>query len=158
MRNPRLVLFLLGSVLITAACNKGGGSKSSGQTGPEGPTPSHKVSECPEINGDYGIKRQNKKKIIRSQGTSSGLIFEDSETKWNIDGLNHIMDSQPKLSYRGHCADYSIFIHVYLGPRQLGEYEYSWSERGQLRIRKTSKDPQFGEEGTEVWDELDETK
>lgn len=154
MRTQLLPALLL--TLLLAACKKGGGPGSDGvNNGPEGPTPSHKPSECPEISGDYVAKDRDARKIIRSESTSRGLLFADSEQKWTVDGINRPAEGQLQLTYRGNCAAYSIFIRIYKGRQEVGEIEYSWNQRGQMHIKRTSKDPQFGESRQEVWDEKD---
>lgn len=146
------LLPIFGALLTTAACSGSGGGGGNTAGDRNIATASHKVEECPQINGDYVQNGGESRKTIKSEKTSSGLNFDDTDVKWIIDGATHSAEGGPQLSYRGSCEGYSIVLDLYQGSNQLGRMTYSWNSKAQLVIETTVIDPRMGQSGKEVWE------
>ncbi len=113
--------------------------------------PAHHVANCPTINGQYVQDSGVNRKTIKTQKTTNGLNFEDTEVKWIVDGITHSVEGGPQLSYRGSCERNSIVLTLYQETTQVGRMIYFTNDKSQLVIETMAIDSRLGQSGKEIW-------
>jgi hypothetical protein len=151
---------LLVSVLSLAAvaCSSRGGKQPTASEIAAGgdsrvlPTVSHKVTECPELNGEYVNKDDEKRmRVIKTEATETGLVLIDTDLKWIADGKKQSAEGPAQVSYLGSCERQAIIIDLYQGSTQIGRMAYRLSDDGQLVLDMKHNDLRMGPDKIETW-------
>jgi hypothetical protein len=156
MRVLKTVSLGVALLAMTACSGAGGGGGGGGAAGPAGVTPlAHNSSECPQLSGRYEkviSANETHGKEIKSSAIPSGVSFEDTGVKWQIDGTKKIVEGAPQYSYTGVCSQKSIVIDFFEDSKQMARFSYLLNQSGQLVVELTALDPEIGKSEKEVYD------
>ncbi|MBL7686518.1 MAG: hypothetical protein JNJ49_00680 [Bdellovibrionaceae bacterium] len=148
----KISVYLLAPALLTGliACSKSDSSPGPGTVQAGNPS-SHKVEQCPQLNGTFRDS-SNSTKVIKTEQQNDGVTINDTSVQWVINGKRQEIPTKAGAWYIGMCFEKKIVIDLFLDNQLLGIMNYAFSNGSDLTIEMQAINRKFLEKDKkETW-------